>query len=115
MYRYFMVCARWNGINRMLLQGAFTEEFLTKVDIREPIRIPKSFREDPDQPYHIPIIEMSAELAKRLTYESKLDRSPEFISLLIQHGEEQGRRFLEARLTGTDATSPKAPVPADAA
>lgn len=102
-------------INRMLLQGAFTEEFLTKADIREPIRIPKSFREDPDQPYHIPIIEMSAELAKRLTYESKLDRSPEFISLLIQHGEEQGRRFLEARLTGTDATSPKAPVPADAA
>ncbi len=84
--------------NDLLLRGAFTDEFLTQADIKEPIRIPKSFRDDPDKPYHIPIIEMSAELAKELTYESKLDRSPEHIDLLIRHGEEQGRRFMEARL-----------------
>lgn len=98
-------------INGLLLQGAFTKEFLTRADIKEPIRIPKSFRDDPDQPYHIPMIEMSPELSKRLTYESKLDRNPEHIRLLIRHGEEQGKRFLEARL----ATSPKAPAPANAA
>ena len=102
-------------LNGFLLARAFTEEFMTKVDVKEPIRIPKSFREDPDQPYHIPMIEMSPELAKSLTYESKLDRSPEHISRLIQHGEDQGRRFVEARLSGIDATSPKAPSPVDVA
>lgn len=85
-------------LNDMLLMGAFTDEFLTKAEIKEPIRIPKAFRDDPDQPYHIPIIEMSSELAKGLAYESKLDRSPEHIRRLIEHGEERGRQFLEARL-----------------
>jgi hypothetical protein len=57
----------------------------------------KSFRGDPDKPYHTPIIEMSVELAKSLTYESKPDRRPEHTARLIQDGEEQGRKFLEAR------------------
>lgn len=85
-------------LNDLLLMGAFTDEFLTKADIKEPIGIPKPFRDDPDRPYHIPIIEMSPELARSLAYESKLDRSPEYIFSLIEHGEERGRQFLEARL-----------------
>jgi len=85
-------------INNFLVAGAFTDEFLTKTEFKEPIKIPKSFRSDPDRPYHIPRIEMSAELAKSLTYESKLDRNQEHISRLVQDGEMQGRRFLEARL-----------------
>ena len=77
--------------------NAFKDEFLAKVDITEPIKIPKSFPEDPDQPWHIPMIEMSEELQKTLTYEDKLDRSPENINRLIQEGEKQGQKFIEAR------------------
>jgi NTE family protein len=43
------------------------------------------------------MIDMSEELAKSLTYESKLDRSPESINRLIQDGEKQGQKFIEAR------------------
>jgi NTE family protein len=93
-------------INNFLVLGAFTDEFLAQVDIKEPIKIPKSFRDDPDAPYHIPRIEMSVDLAKSLTYESKLDRSPEHIARLIQDGEAQGKRFLEARLSLTDTRRP---------
>lgn len=85
-------------INNFLLAGAFTEEFLKKADVKEPIKIPKSFRSDPDKPYHIPLIEISLKLSNSLTYESKLDRSPEHINRLIRDGETQGRAFLEARL-----------------
>lgn len=85
-------------INTMLLRGAFREEFLAERDIREPIKIPKLFPEDPDQAYHIPMIEMSKEFAAGLNYESKLDRAPENMQRLIENGEKQGRAFLEARL-----------------
>jgi len=85
-------------LNRMLSRGAFREEFLAERDIRGPVKIPKLFPEDPDQPYHIPVIEMSADLAKSLTYESKLDRTPENINRLILDGEKQGQKFIEARL-----------------
>jgi NTE family protein len=81
----------------MFSRGAFREEFLAERDIKEPIKIPKLFPEDPDHPYHIPMIDMSDELACSLTYESKLDRSPENINRLIMDGEKQGRRFIEAR------------------
>ncbi len=67
--------------------------------IKEPIKIPKSFAEDPDLPYHIPMIEMSEDLAQSLNYESKLDRSPEKIKQLIEDGEKQGKQFLETRLS----------------
>ncbi|CAL1241914.1 patatin-like phospholipase family protein [Candidatus Methylocalor cossyra] len=90
-------------INRFLTAGAFTSEFLTKADVKEPIKIPKSFPDTPDAPYHIPRIEMSVELAKSLTYESKLDRRPEHIERLIRDGEMQGKRFLDARLNQMDA------------
>lgn len=85
-------------INDFIVKGAFKEEFLAEFDIKEPIRIPRSFPDDEDAPYHIPRIEMSVELAKSLNYESKLDRSPEHIGRLIRDGEGQGKRFLETRL-----------------
>jgi len=85
-------------LNRIIVSGAFKDEYLARVDIKEPIRIPKSFPDDSDQPYHIPMIEMSEDLAERLSYESKLDRSPENINRLIDDGEKQGRKFIEARI-----------------
>jgi NTE family protein len=85
-------------LNGAMLRGAFREEFLAEGDVKEAIKIPKLFPEDPDQSYHIPMIEMSEELSKNLTYEGKLDRSPENIQILMQDGEKQGKKFIEARL-----------------
>ncbi len=85
------------NLNKIFLRGAFREEFLEEIDVKEPIKIPKLFPEDPDQPYHIPMIEMSEDLAKSLNYESKLDRCPENINRLIEDGEKQGQKFVEAR------------------
>jgi NTE family protein len=84
-------------INMMMLRGAFRDEFLAEREINEPIKIPKLFPEDPDQPYHIPMIDMSEDLAKSLTYEDKLDRSRENINRLMMDGEKQGQKFIEAR------------------
>lgn len=94
----FQSLSQIEDLNRLMTEGAFKDKFLTKVDIKEPIKIPKSFPEDPDQPWHIPMIEMSAELQRTLTYEDKLDRSPANINRLIKEGEKQGQKFLEARL-----------------
>ncbi len=85
-------------LNDLLLQGAFREDYLAKFDIQAPIKIPKSFPEDPDKPYHIPMIEMSEALSSRLNYENKLDRCPENINRLIADGEKQGKLFIDARL-----------------
>jgi len=85
------------NLNILFLRGAFKDEFLAARDIKEPIKIPKSFPEDPDQLWHIPMIEMSEDLSKSLNYESKLDRSSENIKRLIQDGEKQGQKFFEAR------------------
>lgn len=84
-------------INTLMLRGYLTDEFLAERGIKEPIKIPKAYSENPDMDYHIPMIEMSEDLAKSLDYESKLDRSPEHINRLIQDGEKQGKNFLEAR------------------
>ena len=78
--------------------GAFKEDFLAELDIREPFKIPKSFHDDLDKPYHIPMIEISEDLAKTLNYESKLDRCPDSINRLIADGEKQGKIFIETRL-----------------
>ncbi len=48
------------------------------------------------------MIEMSEDLAKSLTYEDKLDRSPENIDRLIIDGEKQGQKFIEARFRQMD-------------
>jgi len=87
------------NLNLLFLRGAFREEFLAEVDIKEPIKIPRSFPDDPDRDYHIPMIEMSEDLAKSLNYESKLNRSPANINQLILDGEKQGKKFVEARLS----------------
>ncbi len=85
-------------LNDLILGGAFRDEFLEKFDVRDLIKIPKCFPEDPDKPYHIPFIEMSPALQRRLDYESKLDRSPENIGMLMADGEKQGQAFLAQRL-----------------
>jgi NTE family protein len=85
-------------LNDLLIRGAYKEEFLQDLGVREPVKIPRAFIELENKPYHIPFIEMSSELQKSLNYESKLDRSPERIKQLIEDGRQQGKRFLEDRL-----------------
>ena len=77
--------------------GAFKEEFLQEVGVKEPIKIPKCFAEEEDKPYYIPFIEMSDSLQKTLNYETKLDRSPQRINQLIEDGRNQAKKFLEIR------------------
>jgi NTE family protein len=84
-------------LNDMLLSHAFRPEFLGQFDIKTPVRIPKSFSASPDQPYHIPCIEMSAELGQTLDYESKIDRSAAHIEQLVIEGEHCARVFLRER------------------
>jgi NTE family protein len=84
-------------LNNLLLRGAFKEEYLKRIGVKAPIRIPKAFRDDPDQPYHIPCIEISQKVQQSLDYEGKIDRSSENINRLIEHGRKQGRKFLEER------------------
>ncbi|ACK72812.1 Patatin [Gloeothece citriformis PCC 7424] len=86
-------------LNDLFLRGAFKEEFLAEAELTQAIKIPKSFADDPDRDYHIPMIEMSKELADTLNYESKLDRCPESLKRLIEDGEKQGKQFIETRLT----------------
>jgi NTE family protein len=85
-------------LNDMLLKGAYKEEFLQELGIREPVKIPRSFIELEDKPYYIPFIEMSRDLQATLNYESKLDRNPDRVNLLIQDGKQQGEKFLAERL-----------------
>jgi NTE family protein len=84
-------------LNDMLLQDAFQAPFLARFDIKEPIRIPKSFPTDADKTYHIPCIEMPSELNDALDYESKLDRSSAHIDRLIMEGEKSAGLFLHRR------------------
>lgn len=85
-------------INDFLVAGAFNQEFLANYHIKQPIKFPRSFAEQEDKPYHIPFIEMSADLQEMLSYESKFDRNPKFIHRLIEDGKQQAKKFLEARL-----------------
>lgn len=84
-------------LNDMVLLGAIPPELLERFHIKAPARIPKSFPTDPDKPYHIPCIEISAEVQKTLDFESKLDRSAGNINRLIAEGERCARAFLEER------------------
>jgi NTE family protein len=94
----FQNLGQMEQINYMMSRGAFADEYMERANIREPFKIPKSFPDDPDRPWHIPMIEISDELAKTLIYEDKLDRAPEKIHRLIADGEKQGHKFVEARL-----------------
>jgi NTE family protein len=84
-------------MNELMLRDAFRPEFLDRFELREPIRIPKCYPDDPDRPFHIPFIEMSPELQGRLDYESKLDRDSEHIAMLMADGAKQARAFLTER------------------
>ncbi len=91
-------------INDVILQNGFQPDFLAQFEIQRPVRIPKVLPLAPDKPYHIPWIEMSEEMQRSLNYESKIDRSPENIEMLIAHGEERGRAFLAERARRVGAT-----------
>lgn len=84
-------------INDLIAGDAFRPEFLDRFDVRAPIRIPKSFADDADKPYHISCIEMPPELQDKLDYEGKIDRSAANIDWLLAQGEAAGRRFLADR------------------
>lgn len=84
-------------INDLIMGNAFRPEFLDQFDIKAPVRIPKSFEDDPDRPYHIPCIEMPKALHDRLDYEGKLDRSAANIDWLLEQGEAAAIAFLEER------------------
>jgi NTE family protein len=92
------------SLNDMLLAGAFKPEYLDRLDVNAPIRIPKSFSTDADKPYHIPCIEMSSILQETLDFESKLDRGARNIDRLIAEGESSARRFLTERDARIKAT-----------
>ncbi len=89
-------------VNDLIAGDAFRPEFLARLDIRSPIRIPKAFAAEPDKPYHIPCIEMPEALQDRLSYEGKIDRSAKNIDWLLEQGEAAGKRFLadRARVVG---------------
>lgn len=84
-------------LNDMVMLDAIRPAFLEQFYVKAPIRIPKSFRMDADKPYHIPSIEMSAEVQQTLDLENKLDRSGHNIDRLIAEGERSARAFLENR------------------
>lgn len=84
-------------INELLRMDVFKPEYLRRLDVRHPVRIPRSSRGAEDRDYYIPFIEMSRELQAKLDYESKLDRSPENIGVLMADGEKQARVFLKQR------------------
>lgn len=91
-------------VNKMIVEGAFKPEFLARFDIKGPVRIPKSFHSDPDQPYHIPCIEMPVELQDMLDYEGKIDRGADNINSLIAEGEKAATLFLRQRAAAVAAS-----------
>uniref|UniRef100_B8HW89 Patatin n=1 Tax=Cyanothece sp. (strain PCC 7425 / ATCC 29141) TaxID=395961 RepID=B8HW89_CYAP4 len=95
-------------INDFIIGGAFQPEYLQRYPhLQHPIKIPKSFVEQEDKPYHIPFIEMSSALQKSLNYESKLDRNPDRIAQMLLDGRRQADQFLRQHLTAeTNPTSP---------
>ncbi|RTL12892.1 MAG: patatin-like phospholipase family protein [Neisseriaceae bacterium] len=82
-------------LNFLFELGAYNESHLISRGITHQIKIPKCFPDDPDQPYHIPMIEMSPEIQKSMNFASKLDRDPAHIKLLIDDGYKQGIKFLK--------------------
>jgi NTE family protein len=102
-------------INDLLLVDAFRPEFLAQMEIKTPIRIPKSFSTSPDRPYHIPYIEMPDALQETLNYEGKIDRSAKNIDGLIGAGEASVPEFLTKRAVAVAEASGEAARAATAA
>jgi NTE family protein len=82
---------------RSFIEDGPAKERWAKFGIIKEIKIPKVFADDADKSYHIPMIEMSAELLHSLSYEGKLDRNPVYIQELINDGLKQGELFLKSR------------------
>jgi NTE family protein len=97
-------------LNDLILADAFRPEFLSRFDIRTPVRIPKSFSSDADRPYHIPCIEMPDELQDLLDYEGKIDRGSANINRLIAEGEKAAAKFLSDRPAAIAAASTRPPA-----
>ncbi|MCW5735323.1 MAG: patatin-like phospholipase family protein [Enhydrobacter sp.] len=92
-------------LNDLIEMDAFRPEFLSRLDIKAPVRIPKSFASDPDRSYHIPCIEMPLELQDLLDYEGKIDRGSDNIGRLMAEGERAAATFLAARKTAIAASA----------
>jgi NTE family protein len=107
----FQQLAHIEWLNDMFLLDAFRPEFLAQFQISKAIRIPKSFANEPDKPYHIPCIEMPAEMQATLDYEGKIDRRASNIDHLIAAGETAANLFLEQRARVVAAPLPSASVP----
>jgi NTE family protein len=84
-------------LNDLYCKGAFRPEFAKQFDLDGAIRIPRCFPDDEVRPFHIPFLELSAEMSATLDYESKIDRSAEHIEALMADGERQAKIFLEQR------------------
>jgi NTE family protein len=84
-------------LNRLYQQGAFKPGFARQFELDGPIRIPRCYSNDEPCSFHIPFIEMSAQMSATLDYESKIDRSAAHIEALMADGEKQARVFLEQR------------------
>jgi NTE family protein len=97
-------------LNDLILADAFRPEFLSRFDIRTPVRIPKSFSSDADRPYHIPCIEMPDELQDLLDFEGKIDRGSTNINRLIAEGEKAAAKFLSDRPAAIAAASTRRPA-----
>jgi NTE family protein len=87
-------------LNDLYAMDAFRPEFLARAELKTAIRMPRGFDDDPLRPWHIPFIEMSEALQRELDYESKLDRNPRNLDRLMEDGETQALKFLEARRPG---------------
>jgi NTE family protein len=98
-------------VNKWVEGGAFKSDFVSDNQL---------------QPVRVRFITMSKEVADGLDYASKLDRSPAFIEMLIEEGENQAQKFWEslpkvapgptavtARPTATPMTVPPPPTPVE--
>jgi NTE family protein len=86
-----------DSLNSMFVRGALNTEYLAEMGITRPIRLPRGFSDEPVQPWHIPFLTISDALRPKLDYESKLDRNPRNITMLVDDGRAQAAAFLAAR------------------
>jgi hypothetical protein len=89
------------GVILLLLLGLvfFAPKLINTVGIKEKLRQDLSRKISGTVTFRALVGEsaLSEDLAKTLTYEDKLDRSPENIKRLISDGEKQGQKFIEVR------------------
>jgi NTE family protein len=84
-------------LNDIHLWGGYTPELMKYLQWEKPVRIPKLYADQPDKPYHIPHMEISPELYRKLDWQAKLDRDSKNIDALMEDGRRRAREFLEAR------------------